>query len=320
MMDFGQDRIITDVAVSTLLGHGGGGDWKMKLAVPGYSDVCERVLETGATTITKPGTYPPWQGIWKDFDPRTWWCVQDHKDDSMLNSYGLTNSGALVNAQLILNAFRAGYKVTPNISPQFHLGLETAINQAILTIALYKEVLKDFFWCVEINISCGNTKGKVVDNVESAIKLAAAVRAAFPWLKVIYKVNYDHPYELSQELETKQLADAIHAINSVRYEKVYGSPYTSPLYGKEGVNGGGSVSGGEIFDRFSFPYTKGLRKAIKLRILMGGGISCMDHVKMCLNECIDIRTDSLSVCTWPKRKSKSAIDLLTKSWVGTLRS
>lgn len=317
MINLGKEKI-TNIAISSILGHGGSGNVLMMLGVPGYKEFCDTVKKTGASVLTKSGTCLPWQGVWNDFDPRTWKCVQDFKDDSMVNNYGLTNKGIMVNRKKIHDAIKKGFNVIPNIYPQFFRGLEVAIKQTIVAIALYWEELDGDFFAVEISVSCNNTKEKIAENIQDVIALAKAVRRAFPWLKVIYKINHDHPYELSQELELLGLADVIHSINSIRYEKVYGIPNTSPLYGMKGVNGGGSLSGGEGF-MFSYEYTRGLRKVIKLPILMGLGISSLVDVRRCIYECIDIRTDALSICSVGKRNPPVAIDLLHRSWQGMLK-
>jgi dihydroorotate dehydrogenase (NAD+) catalytic subunit len=229
----------------------------------------------------------------------------------MVNAFGLTNPGPHKIAFEIRGAMREGFQVIPNLYPQFSQGLEYAIQQTIAAIAANQAVLGDAYWIQELNVSCGNSKEKIGENMGQVITLAQAVRKKFPWLKTVYKINYDHPYELPQELERQGLMDVCHSINSILYSRIYGECKSSPLYGLKGVNDGGSVSGGAAFKK-SLTYTKGLRLKIKSPIAMGCGIMSADDVKRCAKECIDLRHDSLVICTMGARKPLEASRLLMK--------
>jgi len=318
MIDLGKGRCISSIGVSSIMGHGGDGDWRIKVISPEYRTFCQGVLETKTSIFTKSGTYLPWQGNWHDYNPFTWKkYVRDYKEDSMLNAYGLTNRGAIINALKIRRAMEKGYKVIPNIYHQFFKGVDVAIAEAIATIKLYQKVLGNYFWILENNISCGNSKEKISENMAQVIALARALRAAFPELKFSYKINYDHPYELAEELDQQGLMDVCHSMNSILWERIKTIPDTSPMFGLKGVNGGGSFSGGEIF-KPAFDYTKELRKRIKCPIAMAGGISSFGHVTECINEAIDIRTDSLIICTMVRRFTDCAISLVFKGALNPL--
>lgn len=295
MIYFGKDRYISSVAVSSILGQGNG-IFGLMFANPFYQTFCRVVNETDTTVFGKSATRSDHRGNFIMHDPRSWKYVRHYGVDSMINAYNLTNPGVFRTARGNKKAIRQGYRVIPNFYPQYSLGLEVAIHQTIAAIEILIEVLGDDFWAIELNDSCPNAKEKIAENMEFVLALSEAVRKAYPWLIIIHKIGYDHPYELAQELERRNLADAFHSINSIPCKHIFIDCQSSPLYCLKGVNDGGAVSGRAAFKK-SFIYTKGLRKKVELPILMGCGIVSTYQADLCAGECIDLGRDSLDICS-----------------------
>jgi hypothetical protein len=109
MIKFSNDREISSVIISTALGFGGDGMFPY-IFLPHYRRLLRIVRSKGITISSKSSTVNKLRGKFIVFDPRTWKYIQRLPDMSMLNSYGLTNSGVEYNAQRIAVAHNAGFK------------------------------------------------------------------------------------------------------------------------------------------------------------------------------------------------------------------
>src|SRR3989338_3265136 len=280
---------ISNIVVSTILGHSGGGMFPYILN-PAYRQLIEDVKQTKTTVITKSSTYKKRIGNYIAWKPWTWKYIKRLPDNGILNAYGLTNGGIEAHAPQIGRVAHKGIRVIPNFYPEFSKG-----KDMYLLVMEIVEVMK-ILWkylplskCIqplESNFSCPNSPEDRAKNVEQIIHCARGIKNYLPNLPIIAKISCLHPYELAEELE-KVGVDAIHAVNSIPYNKVFTCPI-SPLH----YAGGGGVSGEPAFP-LAFEYNKELRKKIKIPIIMGCGVISAEHYK----KYKDIGADAVSICS-----------------------
>jgi len=296
MIQVGHHRIST-VALSTALGPDGRGMFPYTL-LPSYRGLLRSVQETGTTVFTKSATRHRRRGFFIQANPLTWKYIQRLPGLGMLNAYGLTNQGVAAVAPRIGAACRAGFAVIPNFYPEFSQGLETAVRETLEAIGVHRDHLGGAFWALELNFSCPNVPEDIACNVTDSLALVQAVRAAHPDLFLIAKISLQHPYEFAEELERVGVG-ALHAVNTIPYELVFPPDRypPSPL----AALGGGGVSGGPAL-ALAYTYNAGLRPRVKLPLIMGCGITCMEDVQRYL----DLGADVVSFCTLALRNPKEA--------------
>ncbi|MDP2708886.1 MAG: hypothetical protein Q8O93_02445 [bacterium] len=291
---------ISAVTTSSIMGHYGNGMFPLTL-LPAYRRFCRVAKECEVTNFPKSSTADRRAGNFILKKPWTWKYVRKIGDRGMLNSYGLSNDGAPANAPKIDRAIRQGYKVIPNLYPQFAKGLLTAVDEIMSAIrTLRSELLLDF-WALELNYSCANSKEAISKNMEDANFCTNEIHGQYPNLILIVKISYVHPYEFAQE-QIKLGASVIHAINAIHHDIVYPGQ-TSPL----SQVGGGAVSCKPIFP-YSHSYNKGLRKKIKAPIIMAGGISRLKDAQ----RFFDIGADAISFCSIIRLDPKEAEKIILK--------
>src|SRR5208337_2410607 len=138
----------------------------------------------------------------------------------MLNAYGLTNGGVAACAPDIRRSSQAGINVVPNLYPEFIKGTETAIQETLEALEIYREGLGPYFWALELNFSCPNSQEEIAQNLKQGLACCQQIKVRYPDLFLIAKISICHPYEFSQELE-KIGVNAIHAINTIPYEIIF---------------------------------------------------------------------------------------------------
>jgi dihydroorotate dehydrogenase (NAD+) catalytic subunit len=285
------------VVISTALGLSGRGIFPYTL-LPGYRRLIRAVQKTGATVFTKSATRYPRRGNFIPLNPLTWKYIQRLQGCGMLNAYGLTNEGVEASAPAIRAALASGFKVIPNLYPEFAKGTEIAIQETLEAIGIYQETLREGFWALELNYSCPNSEEEIRENVAQALACSQAVRQKFPDLYLIAKISICHPYEFAQEL-ARLGVNAIHGVNTIPYELVFPPDRypPSPL----AAAGGGGVSGGPAFAQ-AYRYNADLRKKVNLFLIMGCGVTSLEDVK----KYQDIGADAVSLCTLALRNQKEA--------------
>jgi dihydroorotate dehydrogenase len=285
------------VVISTALGQAGRGIFPYTL-LPGYRALLRAVQETGATVLTKSATRAPRQGNFIPANPLTWKYIRRLPGMGMLNAYGLTNHGAAAGAPAIRRSLDLGFKVIPNLYPEFTKGTETAIRETLEALEIYRQALGPHFWAVELNYSCPNSAEEIAQNVGQSLHCTREVRRQYPDLYLIAKLSFCHPHEFAQELERLGV-NALHAVNTIPYEIIFApSRYPrSPLW----QVGGGGVSGGPAFAT-AYDYNRMLRQKVGGFLIMGCGVSSRQNVQ----RYFEIGADAVSLCTLALRNWREA--------------
>jgi dihydroorotate dehydrogenase len=293
-------RQISPVAISTALGHDGRGIFPYTL-LPGYRRLLAAVRDTGASVFTKSATRFNRRGNFIPANPLTWKYIRRLPDRGMLNAYGLTNAGVAACAPDIRQACELGFKVIPNLYPEFIKGTDTAIQETLAAIETYRQHLGPLLRALELNYSCPNSEEAIAKNVVQALECTRKVRSLYPHLFLIAKLSICHPYEFAQELERIGI-NGLHAINTIPYNIVF--PFQrSPL---NEVSGGG-VSGGPAFP-LALKYNQELRQKVGLFLIMGCGVTEEDDVR----RYFDLGADAVSLCTLVLRKPRAAARIVLK--------
>lgn len=289
MIKISGNRKISRVVISTALGLDGKGIFPHTLR-PAYQKLLKTVADTGTTIITKSITRYPRKGNFIPHNPFTWKYIKRLPNCGMLNAYGITNPGIV--KCLKRSNYGSNANVIPSFYPEFSKSGDTAIYETRVAVGLLDEI---GVHAIELNLSCLNSKEVIGENIKSSLVCVRELKKYFPWMFIIAKISIFHHHEFAQELELSG-ADAIHSINTVPFEMVYPAKI-SPLI----KVGGGGVSGKPIFWQ-AYDYNKGLRKKVKIPIIMGGGVTNTDHAIKCLG----IGADAVSICTIALRKPVEA--------------
>ncbi|MFC1756493.1 hypothetical protein ACFLY1_00905 [Patescibacteria group bacterium] len=295
MIKLQSGSVISNVVISTILEFGAG-MFPYVLWKP-YRNFM-RAAKKSTTQFTKSFTALPYKGNVIKYNPLTWKYVRRIANNGMVNNYKHTNPGAAICISEIKKAHNQGFKsIIPNYYPDFSKEDEQMIKETDGVIRILIHELGSLFFALELKIFCPNIKQDLDQNVKSSVRLVSELRRLFPDLYLIIKVNYNHPYEFSEELENLGVG-AIHAINTVNYETVFKSE--NPFGFTDCA-----VSGGPIKD-LSLKYNAGLRKRIGTRILMGGGIMSLADAR----EFQDIGADAIVVCSIIARNPKEATKMI----------
>jgi dihydroorotate dehydrogenase len=282
------------LVISTALGHDGRGIFPYTL-LPGYRRLLAAVRDTGTTVFTKSATRFERRGNFIPANPLTWKYIRRLRGMGLLNAYGLTNDGVEAGAPDIRRACDSGFRVIPNLYPEFIKGTNLAIRETLEAVELYRQALGPHFRALELNYSCPNSEEAIARNVVEATKCTREVRRRYPDLFIVVKLSICHPYEFAQELEGLGV-NALHAVNTIPYNIVF-PLQRSPL---NEVNGGG-VSGGPAFP-LALPYNEALRQKVRLFLIMGCGVTSRDDVQ----RYFDLGADAVSICTLALRKPQEA--------------
>jgi len=291
------NRVISTVVVSTILGHYGRGMFPYNIISPSYRKVRAAIKATKTTILTKSSTLVARQGNYSQWKPWTWGCVRDLPNMGMLNAYGLTNPGVEICAREIMRSIKAGYNVIPNFFPDFQNTL-LAAPETELAIMIMQHELKDKLWAIELNFSCPNDKVAIEKNIANSAKLVKRLKKTVPWLVIIAKTSIVHPYEFLQELELAGV-DIFHLINSIPYNALFENQ--SPLRHL----GGGGVSGGPAFAA-ALKYVSGARKVIKKDIIAGCGAVTINNFRRYR----EVGANSVSICAGIVKNTRQMTDLI----------
>uniref|UniRef100_A0A7C5ENI9 Dihydroorotate dehydrogenase catalytic domain-containing protein n=1 Tax=Desulfobacca acetoxidans TaxID=60893 RepID=A0A7C5ENI9_9BACT len=300
MRNAGPHRLST-VLISTALGQDGRGIFPYTLWPP-YRRLLRVVRETGTTVLTKSATRHPRRGNFVPLNPLTWRYIRRLPKGGLLNAYGLTNAGVQKVAPRIASAHEEGFRVIPNFWPDLGRGRDLALKETLEAVGVYREHLGVAFWALELNLSCPNIPDELACQLPDSLALVQKLRELHPDLFLIVKISVVHPYEFAQELE-KLGVGALHGVNTIPYDLVF-PPDRYPPSPMARVGGGG-VSGGPAFP-LAYQYNAGLRKKVKLPLIMGGGVTGPEGVRKYL----DLGADSVSLCTLVLREPHKAEEII----------
>jgi dihydroorotate dehydrogenase len=271
MIETSNGVIVSNLCISTALGHAGSGMFPYIMS-PIYRWLMNVVRKTKTTVFSKSCTRHKRVGNFLMRDPKTWRFVQSIKGSrtGMLNAYGLTNEGVAVESRKMASALEKGYSVVPNFFPEFIKGPEQAIQETLEAMEIFSKTLGRSFRVIELNYSCPNSAECMLDNLETCSSCTREVQKAFPDLSIIAKIGFRHSYEFCREQE-RAGASALHAINTIPFADVFGLGRISPLADA----GGGGVSG-EPAKSKAQEYNKGLRQEVSLPLIFGCGVENLD--------------------------------------------
>ncbi len=287
-------ELLSPLVISTALGHDGRGIFPYTL-LPGYRRLLAMVRDTGTTVFTKSATRFERRGNFIPSNPLTWKYIRRLRGMGLLNAYGLTNAGVQTCAPDIRQACDLGFRVIPNLYPEFIKGTDLTIQETLEAVELYRQHLGPHFRALELNYSCPNSEEAIARNVVQATQCTHEVRRRYPALFLIVKLSICHPYEFAQELQGLGV-NALHAVNTIPYNIVF-PLQRSPL---DEVNGGG-VSGGPAFP-LALRYNQELRQKVRLFLIMGCGVTSRDDIQ----RYFDLGADAVSICTLALRKPQEA--------------
>lgn len=290
-------RKISNVIVNTIFGIDGNMSWLLKLK-PNMQELIEVVKETGTIKFGKSFTFLDKKGNVRHWNPLTWFkYVKAVGESSMINAYGLTNKGLYVEGKRIAEA--SNEKFIPNFAPDFSRPKELILLECREVINFMRSILGNKFDTLIFNGSCPNTGEEVGDNVEKITYVCGELCKEYPWLELIVKISYMHPYEMSEELERVGIR-IIESINTIPHKLLFPDK-------KSPIKKGGGYSG-EVISPYSFKYNYGLRKRVNLKLIMAGGVTTCNEVRSFM----DIGADAVAACTVFRRNPKEGMRILEK--------
>lgn len=211
------------------------------------------------TVVAKTVTMEPRKGNLSWFHP--WTCFRLLPFGNAVNAIGLTNPGIehWATKQYPV-AKNKGYKIAASIMPNDP-------KEAEKMASLLKPL--DLAY-VEVNVSCPNLEeGHAMESVLHTLHCVGECKHP-----VVVKLSYEQAMNDSFVLilSEESRIEAVHAINTVPWETIYGEDAKSPLKKHTGVNGG--ISGPKIFHSHTAKAVANIKsKSPQMKIIGGGGIS-----------------------------------------------
>jgi dihydroorotate dehydrogenase len=263
---------VSNVVISTIMGHGGFGMFPYVL-YPNFWILIFTIWRFNTTIIAKSATRHKrkdnliWWNLW------TWRFVHWIKDkQSILNSFGLSNPGVRICAIMLRIALMLGFKVIPSFFTDFSKGYAIGLRETLEALRIYKKILGKYFWAMESNPSCPNSGEDMVGNKVNIINLCKAIKQEYPDLILLVKGSIIYQEEFYVQLE-KAGVDIIHTMNTIPFDiavKLGISPYKESPIGEK-TKGGYS---GKIISAPAFEYaTKVVIPSTTIPLIFGGGIS-----------------------------------------------
>lgn len=298
---------ISDIVISTILGHSGDGMFPFILS-PEYRKFVDDALETQSTIITKSatrykrvGNYVPWKPWTRKYIQR----VREGSKHGLLNAYGLTNEGVENCAKKIKKAAKKGFNVIPSFFPEFSKGEKIALKETREAVEIYGDTLGSSFSAMEYNGSCPNS-GEDYNNYRQILHCTQMLVEAFPELEFLVKFSPIHDYHLVQEISMYDII--IHWANTFPAKFLY--PHKqSPLH----EVGGGGYSGPIIFSAaYEGAYNLSRKINNGSRVIFGGGVSSIHDAEkyFMLRECG--KEMAVSICSVVKLDIKEARRIVVK--------
>ncbi|MDP1619488.1 MAG: hypothetical protein Q8L11_01955 [Candidatus Moranbacteria bacterium] len=303
---------ITNVVISTILGHGGMGMFPYILD-PRFWYFMSVVWLTKTSVIAKSATRHKRIGNFIWWNPLTWKFVHRIKSNrSILNSFGLTNPGVWICAIMIRIALSLGFNVIPSFFADFSKGYELGLKETLEALNIFKKILGGYFYILEINPSCPNSGEDILDNQKNILELCRTVKKRFPNIILIVKGSIVYPGIFYNQIEQAGV-DIIHTMNTIPFDIAITlgiSPYQkSPL----GDNTKGGYSG-ELITSSAYDYAKDVViPSTSVPLIFGGGISgkndMLPYIEI-LQTKKDTRDSSFSICTLPAYRPMAAANLI----------
>jgi dihydroorotate dehydrogenase len=290
---------ISHITISTILGHGGFGMFPY-VFYPNFWVFMLTVWIKNTTIIAKSATRYRRHGNFIWWNPWTWRFV--HRipgEESILNSFGLTNPGILICAIMIRIALMLGFNVIPSFFTDFSKGYAIGLKETLEALRIYKKILGKHFWALESNPSCPNSGEDILNNQVSILHLCQAIKREYPNLILIVKGSIVYQEDFYSQLE-KAGVNIIHAMNTIPFDfavKLGISPYAKSPLGEK-TKGGYS---GKIISDAAFDYAKTtVIPTTSIPLIFGGGISGFSN--MCKYDVFlvnqkDYRDYSFAICT-----------------------
>lgn len=305
MITLRNGRKISNIVISTILGHSGSGMFPYIL-YPEYQELLEAIKENGTTVITKSATRYKRIGNYIAWKPQTWKYVQKIRDGSrigLLNAYGLTNEGVEACAKKIKKATELGFNVIPSFFPEFSKGEEIALKETKEAVEIYGSTLGSSFSVMEYNGSCPNS-GADYNNYRQILHCAQMLTETFPELEFIVKFSPIHDYHLVQEI--LMYGVIAHWGNTFPAKFLY--PHQqSPLH----KVGGGGYSGPIIFSAaWEGAYNLSRKINNNDRIIFGGGVSSTADAGKYFMLKNNKKNTSVSICSVVKLNTKEAKNIV----------
>ena len=293
-------RQISPVVISTALGHDGRGIFPYTL-LPGYRRLLAAVRETGATVFTKSATRFQRRGNFIPANPLTWKYIRRLPGLGLLNAYGLTNDGVDACAPDIRRSCDAGFRVIPNLYPEFIKGTTIAIRETLEAVEIYQRSLGPPLPGPGTQLLLPQLRGGhrqkrgpgAPVHPESAQPLSAAVfnRQAqhLPPLRVRPGTGAHRgqrpPRGQHHPLQHRLSVAALPPERGERRRRLRG-PGLSP----------------------GLKYNQELRQKVDLFLIMGCGVTSADDVR----RYFDLGADAVSLCTLALRKPREAARIVVQ--------
>lgn len=292
MIEFGQHRI-TDIVVTSIMGHSGGGNIFPLNLSPSYRKIAKKIRDKRITVIAKSATRFERQDNYRWYAP--WLCIKQVRECGRIvglhNSFGLTNKGVVVCAQMIREAIEDGYNVIPSYFVELHKGIEVALMEAKYAVGIYIQILEKYFWALEYNASCPNSGESLEENEEYIVTVAKYFLHILPKGAIlIVKLSPVHSIELALALQDVGV-HVIHALNTFPHSTIFPDK-VSPL----AKYGGGGYSGEFVFEQ-AFEINSRLRSELEIPMIMGCGISNAVHVLKYYDMAGGKKDNSFAICS-----------------------
>ena len=299
MIKLPYNKRISNVVLSTIMGHGGMGMFPYilfpKFWVLIYTAWKNKILiiAKSATRYRRIGNFIWWK-------PWTWRFVHRIKNKgSVLNAFGLTNPGVLICAIQIRIACMLGFNVIPSFFVDFSKSYSRGYKEALEAMHIYEKILGKYFYIIEWNPSCPNSGESISSNQTNVLKITKTLKQKFSHITFIVKGSIIYPKEFYAQLEQAG-ADIIHTMNTIPFDvavKIGISPYQKSPLGEK-TKGGYS---GKIISKPAFDHAEtAVIPSTTIPLIFGGGIS--DFADMCKYDIFlasqkNCRNYSFAICT-----------------------
>ena len=268
---------------------------------PATADSSAAVRDTGATVFTKSATRFNRRGNFIPANPLTWKYIRRLPDRGMLNASASPTPGWRSAPRISGRAGEAGFKIIPNLYPEFIKGTDTAIQETLAAVETYRLHLGPFFRALELNYSCPNSEEAIAKNVVQALECTRKVQQ--PLSSALFNRQAQHLPPLRVRPGTGAHRDQRPStpstpsltISSFRCSAL---PLVKRSERRRRLRGAGLP--------LALRYNQELRQKVDLFLIMGCGVTGADDVR----RYFDLGADAVSLCTLALRKPPEAADII----------
>lgn len=306
MIKFGQ-HVITDIVVTSIMGHSGGGNIFPLNLSPSYRRIAKEIRDKKITVIAKSATRFERQGYYRWYAP--WLCIRQVRENGRViglhNSFGLSNRGVVACARMIRKAIEDGYNVIPSYFVELHKGIDVALREAEDAVEVYSQTLGKYFWALEYDASCLNSGESLKENEKHIVTVAKHFLDHILQEDeiLIVKLSPVHSIELALALQEAGV-HVIHVLNTFPHSTIFPDK-VSPL----AKYGGGGYSGEFVFEQ-AFEINSQLRAKLEIPMIMGCGISNVDHILKYYDMAGGKKNNSFAICSVIRTDPARASDVL----------